>query len=269
VRLRDVFTLERRREFEQAVNDSFRRYVAGKVDAWRLRSDRRLQRALASLGQDVGAYGREYQAVVDQIDAAMRGTPAEGHADLDPDLLPAWTRYAAAAAGLFSGEVQTTGVGPLNWREIVVNVGGVVGLNLLLAQLTGMFAGPVGLVVTAVLVGSAQLRQAMGKLTTDMRAKLQEQLPPFAREKRGAIRTAVEEAFARFGERVRASVQGDIDDLRQELEGLIREKEGAEFDARAAGEQLAVLMDGAADKPGARALVAEVRRAAEEFATGP
>src|SRR5947199_7137345 len=129
-----------------------------------------------------------------------------------------------------------------------------------------MFAGPVGLVVSAVLVGSAQLRQAMGKLTTDMRAKLQEQLPPFAREKRGEVRTAVEEAFARFGERVAAAVQGDIDDLRQELEGLIREKEGAEFDARAAGEQLEALMDGAGDQPGARTLAVEVRRVAEEFA---
>src|SRR5207248_11559788 len=150
----------------------------------------------------------------------------------------------------------------------VVNLGAVVGLNLLLAQLTGMFAGPVGLVVSAVLVGSAQLRQAMGKLTSDMRAKLQEQLPTFAREKRGEIRSAGEEAFAGFGERVAAAVQGDIDDLRQELEGLIREKEGVEFDARAAAEQLAALVDGAADQPGARALVAEARRAAEEFAAG-
>jgi GTPase SAR1 family protein len=268
VRLQSIFSLEKRQEFEQAVNDAFRRYMAAKVDAWRQRNDERLRMALAALGQDIGGYGRDYQAVVEHIDAVVHGAELEGHATIDPDALPAWTRYATAAAGLFSGEVNTSGVGSFEWKEILLNLGAVIGLNILMAQMLGIFAGPVGLIVSALLVGGAQLRQSMSKLTADMREKLQEQLPKFASEKRGEIKAAVEEAFGRFRERVDAAVQGDIEDLRHELDSLVKQMESQEFNARQAEEQLDTLLDGAPGRPGVRALVEEARASAAAFEAG-
>src|SRR5205085_10186532 len=98
--------------------------------------------------------------------------------------------------------VNATGVGGMEWKELVISVGTVIGLNLIVAQLLGAFIGPVGMVVSALLVGGAQLRQSMVKLMSDMRQKLQEQLPKFAQEKRPEIKGAVEEAFRLFGERI-------------------------------------------------------------------
>jgi hypothetical protein len=187
---------------------------------------------------------------------------------LDPEQLPAWTRYAAAAAGLVSGDVRASGVEGLEWKEFLFNLGSVIALNLIMARLFGLFAGPVGMIVSAVLVGGAQLRQSMAKMTSDMRAKLQEQLPKFAKENRGKIREAVEEAFSRFGERVAAAVQGDIDDLRHELDSLVRQMESEAFNARVAGEQLDRLLDGDAEHPGARRLVRETQGLAADFAAG-
>src|SRR6185369_6319035 len=84
VRVQDIFTLGKRQQFEQAVNDAFRRYMASKVDEWRARNDARLRTALAALGHDIGGYGRDYQEVVDHLDAVIHGVQAEGHATVDP-----------------------------------------------------------------------------------------------------------------------------------------------------------------------------------------
>ena len=156
VRLQDIFTLEQRQQFEQAVNDAFRRYMAARVDEWRARSDARLELSLRTLGADIGGYGRDYQSVVGQIDSVIRGLEAEGNASVDPDQLPAWTRYASAAAGLVSGDVSATGVQGLEWREIIFGLGTAVGLNVLVARLFGVAAGPIALAVTALVMGGAR-----------------------------------------------------------------------------------------------------------------
>ena len=260
VRLTRLWRADMREQFEAAINDAFRRYVGARIDRWRERGEARLRDALTLLAHDVGAYGRDYQAVVRKIDAALAGIQVTGSASTDPEDWPAWTRYAITAQQLLSGDSVRAGLEGFDWKRLLASASLFLLANLLSARYFGIVLGPLGVLLTTVLAGTVQARAAIEQLMEQMARELQKQLPEFARENRGAIKQAVADAFAAYRERVAAAIQSDIDTLREEIADLVRRAEQERDQRERQAARLRALLDGDGAAPGLRARVARVRQ---------
>ncbi|MBI3910598.1 MAG: dynamin family protein [Armatimonadetes bacterium] len=261
VRLSRLWRADMREQFEGAINAAFHRYIGARVDEWRQRGEARLRDAVTVLGHDVGAYGRDYQAVVRRIDAALAGIEATGAAATDPEDWPAWTRYAVTAHQLLSGESVRAGLEGFDWKKILASASMFVLMNILSARMFGIIVGPLGVLFAAVLAGTLHTRGAMENLVEQMARALREQLPAFAKENRDKIRQAVADAFGDYRARVAGAIQADIEGLRQEIDHLLRRAEDERFSAEQESARLRALLDGEGEAPGLRALARQVREA--------
>jgi esterase/lipase len=114
----------------------------------------------------------------------------------------------------------------------------VAGVGGLIAAVTGITLGPIGLALLGLGVGVMQADQARKKLVQAAKKELVKHLPQVAQEQWQPIRDAIKECFDTYEGEVTERINDDIKSRQAELDNLLKQKEEREINR---GEELARL----------------------------
>ena len=229
----DFLSKGKRDAFNAALQKAFEQYMTDKFAAWSLTAERDLNAAFAQLSRSASTYGASYSQVTDQITEKLTGNKVQIHTPglEEDDRTPGWTKWAMGLFSLARGNlagVAMAGAG-FDWKNILFNYVAVIGISGILASVTGIFLGPLGLALVGLGVGMFQADQARQELLKTTKKELVKYLPQVANEHWIHVHDGVKECFDVYEREVIKRINDDIDSRRSELDNLLKQKETYEI----------------------------------------
>ncbi|NEN93752.1 MAG: dynamin, partial [Okeania sp. SIO3H1] len=120
------------------------------------------------------------------------------------------------------------GVG-FDWKNILLNLVTVAGIGTIIATVSGITLGPIGLALLGLGVGVMQADQARKKLVQVTKKELVKHLPQVAQEQWQPVYDAIKECFDIYEGEVSERIDDDIQSRKRELDNLLKQKEEREI----------------------------------------
>ncbi|MBD2006137.1 MULTISPECIES: dynamin family protein [Cyanophyceae] len=229
----DFLNQGKREAFNAALQKAFEQYITDKFAAWTLSAEKELNAAFAQLSISAASYGASYSKVTDQITEKLTGQKVKINANTAPedDNSPIWTKWAMGLFSLARGNiagVAMAGAG-FDWKNILFNYAAAIGIGYVVSGVTGVFLGPLGLVLIGMGVGFVQADQARQQLVKTAKKELVKYLPQVANEQWLPVHEGVKECFDAYEREVIKRINDDIDARKAELDNLLKQKGGFEI----------------------------------------
>ncbi len=237
----DFFSPGKRETFEKELAAAFEKYISDRLAAWTVTVEQKMDAAFLQLSRRAAHYGASYTKVTDKITEKLTGQKVKSFSSNSPeDDSPAWAKWAMGLFSLARGNlagVAMAGAG-FDWKNILLNLITVVGVGGIIATVTGITLGPIGLALLGLGVGVMQADKARKKLVQATKKELVKHLPQVAQEQWQPVRDAIKECFDTYEAEVTERINDDIKSRQAELDNLLKQKEEREINR---GEELARL----------------------------
>jgi len=232
LKLFDFFDGEKRENFNAALQKAFEQYVNDKLAEWSRTSAQYMDAAFLQLSRSAANYGASYSQVTDSINEKISGQKLPmGVSSSESDRSPGWAKWAmglfALSAGNLAG-VALAGAG-FDWKNILLNYFTVLGISGIIATISGIALGPIGIALLGLGIGVFQADQARREVVKVARQELVKHLPRIASEQWQVIYDAVKECFDSYEQQVTQRIDDDIAARKAELDNLLKQKESYEI----------------------------------------
>jgi esterase/lipase len=121
------------------------------------------------------------------------------------------------------------GTGVFDWKQMLFNLGGAVIVTGLVYAVTGVFLGPVGIVISGLGLGGLSAEMTRRKVVNTMKDELVKLLPKIASEQSPHVYKLVKNGFENYQQQVIQKINEDIQSQRKEINELIKQKETYEI----------------------------------------
>ncbi len=235
----DFLTKEKREGFEAELKKAFEEYINDKLAAWTITVENEMDAAFLQLSRMAAHYGASYSSVTDKITEKITGKKVNSFSSYgEEDDSPTWAKWAMGLFSLARGNIAgiaMAGAG-FDWKNILLNLVTVAGIGTVIATISGITLGPVGLALLGLGVGVMQADQARKKLVQVTKKELVKHLPQVAQEQWQPVYDAIKECFDSYEREVSERIDDDIQSRQSELDNLLKQKEEGEINR---GEELA------------------------------
>ncbi|MDY6940020.1 MAG: dynamin family protein [Cyanobacteriota bacterium] len=232
----DALSQGKREEFKTQFQQAFERYINEKMLAWERTAETDLKDAFSQLARSAQTYGVEYAKIVDAIGSKSIGQNVRVDRRFDDEsTAPGWANWAMGFVSLASGNVAgvvLAGAG-FDWKNILVNYLGVIGISSFLLIFSGGLLATVGIWGIPLLglgVGAFQIDKARQDLIRATKKEFVKYLPQLAREQQQEIFETVTTCFEDYEREVIGRIDGDIASRKAELDNLLAQKESRQID---------------------------------------
>ncbi|NEP46885.1 MAG: dynamin, partial [Okeania sp. SIO2H7] len=229
----DFFSPGKRESFEKELANAFEKYINDRLAAWTVTVEQKMDAAFLQLSRRAAHYGASYTKVTDKITEKLTGQKVKtfSSSSSSEDDAPAWAQWAMGLFSLARGNlagVAMAGAG-FDWKNILLNLITVAGIGGIIAAVTGITLGPIGLALLGLGVGVMQADQARKQLIQATKKELVKYLPQVAQEQWQPIRDAIKECFDNYETEVKERIDDDIKSRQAELDNLLKQKEEREI----------------------------------------
>ncbi|NES03558.1 MAG: dynamin, partial [Okeania sp. SIO2F4] len=235
----DFLNKEKREGFEVELKKAFEQYINDKLAAWTITVENEMDAAFLELSRMAAHYGASYTKVTDKITEKITGKKVDSFNSYgEEDDSPTWAKWAMGLFSLARGNIAgmaMAGAG-FDWKNILLNLVTVAGIGTIIATITGITLGPVGLALLGLGVGVMQADQAKKQLVQVAKKELVKHLPQVAQEQWQPVYDAIKECFDSYEQEVSERIDDDIQSRQSELDNLVKQKEEREINR---GEELA------------------------------
>ncbi len=235
----DFLNKEKREGFEVELKKAFEQYINDKLAAWTITVENEMDAAFLQLSRMAAHYGASYTKVTDKITEKITGKKVNSFSSYgEEDDSPTWAKWAMGLFSLARGNIAgmaMAGAG-FDWKNILLNLVTVAGVGTIIATITGITLGPVGLALLGLGVGVMQADQAKKQLVQVAKKELVKHLPQVAQEQWQPVYDAIKECFDSYEQEVSERIDDDIQSRQSELDNLVKQKEEREINR---GEELA------------------------------
>ncbi|MGD1805367.1 dynamin family protein [Dapis sp. BLCC M126] len=235
----DFLNKDRREGFEAELKKAFEQYINDKLAAWTITVESEMDAAFLQLSRMAAYYGASYTKVTDKITEKITGKKVNSFSSYgEEDDSPTWAKWAMGLFSLARGNIAgmaMAGAG-FDWKNILLNLVTVAGIGTIIATITGITLGPVGLALLGLGVGVMQADQAKKQLVQVTKKELVKHLPQVAQEQWQPVHDAIKECFDSYEQEVSERIDDDIQSRQSELDNLVKQKEEREINR---GEELA------------------------------
>lgn len=227
-----------REEFKQDLEKGFKEFLSDKMAKWTNTTEKELQNAFHSLASSALRRGMLYQEITETINKKvidydkLKNNEIKAIVTESDDKSPGWSRWASGALSLATFDLAGVGMassGLFNWKNVLGNIGAIIGINALIYLASGFVLAPLGILLTGLLAGSVSFRGARKKLAIAMQDELKKELPSIARDKSEIIFKEVNRSFDVYLNEVMRRINEDIQSRKQELNSLVFQKENYEI----------------------------------------
>jgi GTPase SAR1 family protein len=230
----DFLRKKKRQEFEASLEQSFEQYLNDKVSTWSRDAQREIDSVFAQLARSASQYGASYSKVTDHITEKLTGQKIVPNADISvEDGSPGWAKWATGLLILATGNVAgvaMAGTGVFNWKQILLNLGGVILINASISAATGALLGPLGIALSGLGLGGISAEVARRKVIKTMKDELVKVLPQISQEQSLTVYQTVKQCFNTYQEEVVKRMNDDIQSQKTESDELLKQKESHEID---------------------------------------
>lgn len=230
----DFLRKGKRQEFEAALNMAFEQYLNDKVSTWSRDAQREMDLAFMQLSKSASQYGESYSQVTNTITEKLTGqkvSPTSGLSQEDES--PGWAKWATGLFALTTGDVAgvaMAGTGVFNWKQILLNLGGVILLNTAVYSFTGVLLGPLGIALSGLGLGGISAEMGRRKVVKAMKEELVKLLPQIASEQSDTVYKTFKECFDSYRKEIVKRMNDDIQSQKTEIDELLKQKESREID---------------------------------------
>ncbi|MGD1713858.1 dynamin family protein [Dapis sp. BLCC M172] len=235
----DFLNNDKREGFEAELKKAFEQYINDKLAAWTITVENEMDAAFLELSRMAAHYGASYTKVTDKITEKITGKKVNSFSGYgEEDDSPTWAKWAMGLFSLARGNIAgmaMAGAG-FDWKNILLNLVTVAGIGTIIATITGITLGPVGLALLGLGVGVMQADQAKKQLVQVTKKELVKHLPQVAQEQWQPVHDAIKECFDSYEQEVSERIDDDIQSRQSELDNLVKQKEEREINR---GEELA------------------------------
>ena len=229
----DFLRKNKRQEFEAALRQAFEQYLNDKVSVWSRDAQREMDSAFMQLARSASQYGESYSQVTDKITEKLTGQKVIPSADISQeDRSPGWAKWAIGLYALTTGDVAgvaLAGAGVFDWKQILLNFGGAALITGFVYAITGVFLGPIGMVLGGLGLGSISAEIGRRKVVKAMKDELVKLLPQVAQEQSFTVYQTVKECFDTYQKEVVRRMNDDIQSQKTEIDELLKQKESREI----------------------------------------
>ena len=235
LKLREFFRKKNREKFITEVEVAFKKYLEAKMSQWSLEAKKLQHVVFSNLAEKAQSYGHSYQSAVERLTALeISGGGVSLPSTAGQDQSPVWTRAGAAILSLLSGDLAGAAMGTtgaFNWKNILTNLGGVIAVSALLTVIFHATLGPLGIILTGLVIGGVQAERARRKLIEGLQKELVKLLPDIALKSSNDVRERVRQGFSSFEEEIIVPITADIEAMRAELDNLLAKKRKGQIDS--------------------------------------
>lgn len=228
----DFLNKEKREAFETELKKAFEQYINDKLSAWTITVENEMDAAFLQLSRRAAHYGASYNTVTDKITEKITGKKVKSFSkSATEDDSPAWAKWAMGLFSLARGNIAgmaMAGVG-FDWKNILLNLVTVAGIGTIIATVSGITLGPIGLALLGLGVGVMQADQARKKLVQVTKKELVKHLPQVAQKQWQPVYDAIKECFDIYEREVSERIDDDIQSRKRELDNLLKQKEEREI----------------------------------------
>lgn len=229
----DFLRKNKRQEFETALRQAFEQYLNDKVSTWSRDAQREIDLAFVQLARSASQYGESYSQVTDKITEKLTGQKVVPSADISQeDRSPGWAKWATGLFALTTGDVAgvaMAGTGLFNWKQILLNLGGVILINGAIYAFTGALLGPLGIALSGLGLGGISAEMSRRKVVKAMKDELVKLLPQVAQEQSFTVYQTVKECFDSYQKEVVRRMNDNIQSQKTEIDELLKQKESREI----------------------------------------
>ncbi|MEA5540406.1 dynamin family protein [Limnoraphis robusta Tam1] len=240
----DFLSQDKREQFNMAFKQAFERYINEKMAAWEKTAEKEIKEAFSQLAQSASNYGGMYSQVTNLITEKLTQQTINSKIDLDyEENSPKWASWAVGFFSLASGNVAgiiLAGAG-FDWKNILVNYLGVIGVSSFLLLLSGGLLASVGIWAIPILglgVGAVQVEQARKDFMKVIQKEFIKYLPQVANEQQETMYEIVNKCFDSYEAEILKQINNDIDARKSELDNLLQQKESQEINREKEVERL-------------------------------
>lgn len=224
----------KREEFKVSLQEAFSQYLRDKIAYWSHDAEQQQRQAFNNLAEMAQEYAVSYQQVTNVItEGVLKSKDAIPSTTVIQDQPATWTRWAAGLTALAMGDIVGAGMAgtsAFNWKNVAMNISGIIAVNVLLAAVFHVTLGPLGTILTALMIGGASGEMQRRKLLKGMKDELSKSLPEIARQQAEVVRRNVLKGFNSYEEQVVSLMNEDIEAQREELENLLEQRQKHEID---------------------------------------
>lgn len=230
----DFLRKGKRNEFEASLRQAFELYLNDKVSDWSRNAEREMDVAFSQLALSALRYGQSYSETTDKITQKLTGKSLlVDTALMEEDKSPGWAKWAAGIFAAASGDiagVAMAGTGLFNWKQILLNLGGVVLVSGAVYAITGVLLGPVGIALTGLGLGALSANKGRSTMIQTIKKELVKYLPQIASEQSEVIRKLIQDCFDAYGNEVVSRMNDDIQSRKSEIDDLVKQKNRSQID---------------------------------------
>lgn len=230
----DFLRKGKRNDFEASLRQAFELYLNDKVSDWSRNAEREMDVAFSQLALSALRYGQSYSETTDKITQKLTGKSLlVDTALMEEDKSPGWAKWAAGIFAAASGDiagVAMAGTGLFNWKQILLNLGGVVLVSGAVYAITGVLLGPVGIALTGLGLGALSANKGRSTMIQTMKKELVKYLPQIASEQSEVIRKLIQDCFDAYGNEVVSRMNDDIQSRKSEIDDLVKQKNRSQID---------------------------------------
>ncbi len=230
----DFLRKGKRKEFEASLRQAFELYLNDKVSDWSRNAEREMDVAFSQLAGSALRYGQSYSETTDKITQKLTGKSLlVDTALMEEDKSPGWAKWAAGIFAAASGDiagVAMAGTGLFNWKQIMLNLGGVVLVSGAVYAITGVLLGPVGIALTGLGLGALSANKVRSTMIQSMKKELVKYLPQIASEQSEVIRKLIQDCFDAYGNEVVSRMNDDIQSRKSEIDDLVKQKNRSQIE---------------------------------------
>ncbi|PSB67482.1 hypothetical protein C7B61_05960 [filamentous cyanobacterium CCP1] len=223
----------KRREFEQEMKERFQKYLNDRMAEWSKGAERDIKDAFSKIALSASQYGTAYGDITDTINDKLSGGQITiAHNTSLEERYPGWARFATGAAAFFMGDIAGAagaGMGAFNWKGVLVNLGVVIGANIILLGVFEIVLTPVGAGLLMALSGTTQMEFVRRKFVKSVRTEMKRHLSDVARQKAETVHEEVKNLLNSFDIEVSQRMDEDIESRQAELDKLLEQKEKGEY----------------------------------------
>lgn len=225
----------KRKEFEEGMKVRFQKYVNDRMANWSLTAELELKNAFSQLAVSASQYGAAYGNITDSINSKLTGTTVSigSNTVSAEDKYPAWARFATGAVAFIMGDyASATGAafGVMNWKRLALNVGILIGVNVLLIGFFNVALTPIGAAIVTALSGTTQAEMLRRDFIKKTREEMKKELPNVAQQLASQIHQEVKKLFENFNTEVSKRMDEDLQSRQSELDKLVEQRENGEFE---------------------------------------
>jgi GTPase SAR1 family protein len=225
----DFMRKGKRQQFEASLKEAFDRYLNDQVAAWSRTAEQSQTQIFTQLASRAVQYAVSYQQVTDAIAEKVTGsTQVSSRPAAIQDRSPGWARWAAGVASFATGDFVGAGMaasGAFNWKNVLVNITGLIIANLAVAVFLHAALTPVGGLIVTAIMGATQAQIQRKKFLALAKQELVKVLPQIAQQQSAGVRQSVKNSFAAYEAEVVKRMNQDIQAQKAELDNLLEQKQ--------------------------------------------